>query len=139
MKSWKTNRMQLILVGAGAILLGSPARAQQETDPTIFEATSMVPQSEISTAQTVLNSEKESKGEKQAIASLNQASKDATLEGNVARMMTEEVAILVIMLAGIASIALYAMAATGRERQLQASPETSSYSTTTSAKAHGLA
>lgn len=136
MRLRKMIPMQLLLAGlASTFLLGSAARAQQDTDPTNFEATSMVPQSNASsTTQNAHNSSVGWKSEKPVVASLaNQAGKDTTLEASVARMMAAEVAIFATLLIGIASIVLYAMAATRRENQLQVSPDRAQYTTTTSA------
>jgi hypothetical protein len=134
--------MRLTLVGLGATLLfGSSARAQQEMDPTIFDNNpGMTRIDNRSTAQAAQKPAVLRKYEvNTASAAIIPSAKDSTLEASVSRMMATEAAIFVVLLAGIASIALYAVAATSRERELQVSSNSASYTTTTSATAHGTA
>lgn len=136
MRFQKMIRMQLILAGLGATFLsGSPARAQQDADPTIFEVSPIGPQSNTSSpTQNARNLGAERKREEQAVASLtNQSGKDATLEANMSRMMVEEIAIFATLLVGIAAIMVYATVAARSKGKVQVPPGSASFTTTTSA------
>lgn len=133
----KMVRTQVMLMGLGAaLLLASSAQAQQDMDPTAFDVnpgTPHVDKSAVRTAQSLPAAKK----------AYSEAGVPATLwsgqdkqEADLARLTIVDATMVVIMMAGIGLIVLYAMAATRRERRLQISPQTAPYTPASRATAH---
>ena len=122
MELQKKIRMQLMMAGFGAaLLMAGSARAQQDMDPTYFDinpGTPAVSKAAVRVAQSAPAATQN--GSTQSALKLA-VSKEATLEAGVARMAIVDAGIAFILLGGIGSIALYAMAATRHERNLGAS------------------
>jgi hypothetical protein len=118
MKFQAKIRMQMVMLGLGAaLLMAGSARAQQDMDPTYFAANPGTPAvSKVVTVRAVQNSQ--AAGEKGAAESTLALAnrRDVTLEAGVTRMAIVDASVALILLAGIASIARYAMAAIRRER-----------------------
>jgi hypothetical protein len=116
----KKIRMQMVMVGLGAaLLLAGSARAQQDMDPTYFDVNPGTPAVSKSAAIRVAQSSPavNENGSTQGALTLA-VSKEATLEAGVARMAIVDAGVVLVLLGGIFSIVLYAMAATRRERNL---------------------
>jgi len=107
-KAFRTRAMLLAGLGA-ALLIATPARAQQDMDPTYTHVRTAVNAAAIG----------EKKMQSQSVSDLP-AFKDATLEANLVRVTVADVASLAILFGGVILIALYATAATRRERRVQA-------------------
>jgi hypothetical protein len=123
-KAFRTRAMLLAGLGA-ALLIATPARAQQDMDPTYFDINPGTPRAEHrATARATVNPAVigEKKMQSQSAADLP-AFKDATLEANLVRVTVADFASLAILFGGVILIALYATAATRRERRLQALPD----------------
>jgi len=118
MKFQNQIRMQMVMVGLGAaLLMAGSARAQQDMDPTYFEAkpgTPAVSKVVVVRAAQTPQAAKENASAESTLALANGS--DATLEAGVTRMAIVDAGVALILLAGIVSIARYAMAATRRER-----------------------
>jgi hypothetical protein len=120
MELQKIIRMQMVMVGLGAaLLLAGSARAQQDMDPTYFDVNPGTPAVSKAAAIRVAQSSPavNENGSTQGALTLA-VSKEATLEAGVARMAIVDAGVVLVLLGGIFSIVLYAMAATRRERNL---------------------
>src|SRR5258708_10115185 len=119
-KAFRTRAMLLAGLGA-ALLLATPLRAQQDMDPTYFEVNPGTPRAEHLThvRATVNSTAAVQEVHAQPAAGLP-ATADATLEANIVRVTVADFAALVILVVGVILIALYATAATRRERRVQA-------------------
>jgi hypothetical protein len=120
MKIQKMVRGQLMLMGLGAaLLLASSARAQQDMDPTYFDINPGTPKVERNAAQNVTAA---SNVNTEAAAPAPLWSNQSTHEEAVfSRLIIVDASMVLILMAGLASIVLYVMAATRRVRQLQCS------------------
>ena len=112
MKFQKKLRMQMVIVGLGAaLLMAGSARAQQDMNPTYFDANPATPAvSKIVVAKTVQSSQagkETSAGNMLALANRS----DATLEAGVTRIAIVDSGVALMLLVGIVLIARYAMAA----------------------------
>jgi len=108
--------MSMVVMGLGAALLftGS-ARAQQEMDPTFFDlhpGTPAAKSATVRTAQQAPLATPKSRDTESALSIV--AGKDTTLEAGLARVAVIEGALALIFAGGLASIVLYALAATKR-------------------------
>ena len=128
MKFQKMIRMQVMLTGLGAaLLLASSAHAQQDMDPTDFPVNPGTQQSvKVNVARTMPAAAKEVSSEAMVPVSL-WSNQDTRQEADLNRMAIVDGTMAVILMAGIGLIALYARAATRRERRLEISPESASY------------
>jgi hypothetical protein len=134
MKFQTKIRMQLIMVGLGAaLLMAGSARAQQDMDPTYFDVNPGAPAVSqdvaVRTAQNTQAALENAQG--QAVA----ASGDSTLESVMTQIAIVDTSIAVILFGGVLVIVLYAMAATRRERGLQAPRTTTRYTPVSAATA----
>ena len=126
MKIQKMVRGQLMLMGLGAALvLASSARAQQDMDPTPFDINPGTPEAAQQVAQHVAAASKVNT--EAAAPTFLWSNQDARQEADFSRLNTVDASVVLILMAGVASIVLYAVAATRRERQLQFSPANASY------------
>jgi hypothetical protein len=134
----KMIRMQIMLLGLGAtLLLASAANAQQDMDPTFFQITPGTPHVDKSAVRTAQIPAVPKKVNSDAVVPASLWSGQETKqEADLARLTIMDGLMVVIMMAGIGLIVLYAMAATRRERRLQISPESASYTPASSATAH---
>jgi hypothetical protein len=118
MKFQNKIRMQMVMVGLGAaLLMAGSARAQQDMDPTYFDAKPGTPAvSKVVVVRTAQNPQaaKENASADSTLALANRS--DVTLEASVTRMTIVDAGIALILLGGIVSIVTYALAATRRER-----------------------
>ena len=139
MKAQRIVRMQVMLMGLGAaMLLASSARAQQDMDPTAFDVNPGTPKVERQVAQRTAQSAapaKEANTEGVIPAALwsGQATKQ---EADFSRLIVVDASMVLILMAGIASIVLYAMAATKRERRLEPILQDSPYGPVSGATTH---
>jgi hypothetical protein len=126
MKIQKMVRGQLMLMGLGAALvLASSARAQQDMDPTYFDINPGTPKVERK-AQHVAAARKVNT--ETATPAALWSNQNTRQEADFSRLIIVDASMVLILMAGLASIVLYAMAATRRERQqLQFSPASASY------------
>jgi hypothetical protein len=129
MKFQNKIRMQMVMLGLGAaLLMAGSARAQQDMDPTYFDAKPGTPAvSKVVVVRAAQSSQtaKENASAESALALANRS--DVTLEAGVTRMAIVDVGVALILLGGIVSIVLYAMAATRRERAPRVSPVSAPY------------
>ncbi len=129
MKLQNKIRMHMVMLGLGtALLMAGSARAQQDMDPTYFDVNPGTPAvSKVVTVRAAQSSQaaRENASAEGTLALANGS--DATLEAGVTRMAIVDAGVGVILLAGIVSIARYAMAATRRERAFRVSPRTAPY------------
>jgi len=125
----KRIRMQMIMAGFGAALfMAGSTRAQQDMDPTYFDVNPGTPAVSKAAVVRVAHSSQAAKENGQAESALTLASSnDATLEAGVMRMAIVDAGVALILVGGIASIVLYAMAATRRERMPRVSPVSAPY------------
>jgi hypothetical protein len=118
MKFQNRIRMQRVMLGLGAaLLMAGSARAQQDMDPTYFDVNPGTPAvSKVVVVRAAQSSQtaKENASAESTLALANRS--DVTLEAGVTRMAIVDVGVALILLGGIVSIVLYAMAATRRER-----------------------
>ena len=137
MKFQNKIRMQMVMLGLGAaLLMACSARAQQDMDPTYFDVNPGTPA--VSKAVAVraaqgLQAARENASAESTLALANRS--DVTLEAGVTRMAIVDAGVALILLAGIVSIVIYAMAATRRERALRVSPMTAPYTPVSAATA----
>jgi hypothetical protein len=137
MKLQKRIRMQMLMVGLGAaLLMAGSARAQQDMDPTYFDVNPGTPAvSKVMIVKAAPRPEV-AKDAARAESVLTLASNsDATLEAGVTRMAIVDAGVALMLLAGIVSIVLYAMAATRRERSIRISPVNAPYTPASAATA----
>ena len=129
MKFQTKIRMQMVMLGLGAaLLMAGSARAQQDMDPTYFDAKPGTPAvSKVVVVRAAQSSQtaKENASAESTLALANRS--DVTLEAGVTRMAIVDVGVALILLGGIVSIVLYAMAATRRERAPRVSPVSAPY------------
>jgi len=119
-KAFRTRAMLLAGLGA-ALLLATPVRAQQDMDPTYFDINPGTPRAEhLTHVRAAVNSTAAVKKVHAQPAAGLPATADATLEANIVRVTVADFAALVILFGGVILIALYATAATRRERRVQA-------------------
>jgi hypothetical protein len=137
MKFQNKIRMQMVMVGLGAaLLMAGSARAQQDMDPTYFDANPGTPAvSKVVTVRAAQSSQaaKENASAESTLALANRS--DVTLEAGVTRMALIDAGVALILLAGIVSIVRYAIAATRRERAVRISPKTTPYTPVSAATA----
>jgi hypothetical protein len=121
MKLQNIVRANVMLMGLGAaLLLAGSAFAQQDMDPTGFPVNPGTPKVEVAAVQPALQSAPVTKAENAGTAAqVSWWGAQTAQESDLSRMMVVDATMAVIMLAGVASIALYAIAATKRERRLQ--------------------
>ena len=129
MEIQKKIRMQMMMVGLGAaLLMAGSARAQQDMDPTYFDINPGTPAvTKAAVVRVAVNAPATKANEKAESALTLATSREGTLEAGVMRMAIVDAAIVLILLGGIVSIVMYAMAATRRERNLGASTVSASY------------
>ena len=114
MKMQTLVRMQMLMGLGAALLLASSGRAQQSMDP----ASSYSVAVERSEKTTMVPGIGKDDGEN--VISTALGSRRATRqETELARVMVADVIMVAILMAGIAGIAMYAMAATRRNRLLE--------------------
>jgi hypothetical protein len=137
MKFQTKIRMQMIVMGLGAaLLMAGLARAQQDMDPTCFEANPGTPAVSKGTAVRTAQSAQQATENGSAQSDLMLASSsEATLEAGVARMAVVDAGVALILFGGVISIVLYARAATRRERMIQVSQMNSPYAPVSAATA----
>jgi hypothetical protein len=113
MKFQNKIRMQMVMVGLGAaLLMAGSARAQQDMDPTYFEAnpgTPAVSKTVVVKSAQSSQAAKENGSAESAMAVANGS--DVTLEAGVTRAAIVDGGVVLILLAGIVLIARYAVAA----------------------------
>jgi len=106
MKFQKMIRVQMMLVGLGAgLLLARPVRAQQEVDPTFFEAASGASQLDQAAAVNAAPSLKATKS-----AAADSAAPLVAQEVNAAQLTSVDAKTIVVLMLGIGSIVLLGMA-----------------------------
>ncbi len=106
MKFQKMIRVQMMLVGLGAgLLLARPVRAQQEVDPTFFEAASGASQLDQAAAVNAALSLKATKS-----AAADSAAPLVAQEVNAAQLTSVDAKTIVVLMLGIGSIVLLGMA-----------------------------
>jgi hypothetical protein len=137
MKFQNRIRMQMAMLGLGAaLLMAGSAGAQQDMDPTYFDVNPGTPAvSKVVAVRATRNSQaaRETASAESTLALANRS--DVTLEAGVTRMAIVDAGAALILLAGIVSIVIYAMAATRRERALRVSPMTAPYTPVSAATA----
>jgi hypothetical protein len=134
----KMIRMQVILMGLGAaLMLAGSAHAQQDMDPSAFDVNPGTPHvAKVAAGHAAQNSAAFSKADSAASASESLWSGQATKqEADLARLTMVDATMVVILMAGVGLIVLYAMAATKRERRLEMSPQRASYTPASGATA----
>jgi hypothetical protein len=110
----------MLLTGLGAaLLLAASARAQQDMDPTYFDVNPGTPHVERrAPVRIAVNPKLTEERKMQAQPATNlPAMQDATLEAGLVRITVADFGALMILFGGVILIALYAMAATKRERR----------------------
>jgi hypothetical protein len=138
MKFRKVIRMQVMLMGLGAaLLLASSAHAQQDMDPTAFDVNPGTPHvAKVAAGHVAQSSAVANKTDAAASASQSLWSGQGTKqEADLARLTIVDGTMVLILMAGVGLIVLYAMAATKRERRLEMSPQSGSYSSASGATA----
>jgi len=137
MKFQNKIRMQMVMLGlVAALLMAGSARAQQDMDPTYFDVNPGTPAvSKVVVVRAAQSSQaaKENASAESTLALANRS--DVTLEAGVTRMAIVDVGVALILLGGIVSIVLYAMAATRRERVPRISKVTTPYTPVSAATA----
>jgi hypothetical protein len=120
MELQKKIRMQMVIVGLGAaLLMAGSARAQQDMDPTYFDVKPGTPAVSKAAVMRVAQSSPAAKENGSTQSALTLAvSKEATFEAGVARMAIVDAGVVLVLMGGVLSIVLYAMAATRRERNI---------------------
>jgi hypothetical protein len=139
MRLHKTVRMQMMLMGLGAaLLLASSAYAQQDMDPTDFPIQPSAPKVERHVAQrTAQNVEPSFAVETASFLPGTLGSGQSTRqESDFERMILADATMVLILMAGIGAIVLYAKAATKRERRLQPILRNSPYGPVSGATTH---
>jgi hypothetical protein len=135
----KMIRMQVMLVGLGAaLMLAGSARAQQDMDPAAFDVNPGTPH--IAKVAAGHASENPVAGKKANSAAFGNESlwngQETKQEADLTRLTMVDATMVVILMAGVGLIVLYAMAATKRERRLGMSPQSASYTPARGATAH---
>ena len=136
MKFQTRMRMQMLMVGVGAaLLMAGSARAQQEMDPTYFDVNPGTPAvSKVAVAPAAQRAQAISENEQAENAVTLASIQESTLEGGVTRLTVVDAGVVLILLAGVFSIAAYALAATRRER-IRVSPMSARYTPVSAATA----
>jgi hypothetical protein len=137
MKFQNEIRMQMMMMGLGAaLLMAGSARAQQDMDPSYFDANPGTPAvSKTVVVKTAQNSQaaKENASAESTMALANRS--DGTLETSVARIAVVDSGIALILLAGVVLIARYAVAAARGARVPNISKVTRPYTPVSAATA----
>ena len=131
----KVIRMQVMLMGLGAaLLLASSAHAQQDMDPTAFDVNPGTPHvTKVAAGHVAQSSAAAKKTDSAASASESiWSGQETKQEADLARLTMVDATMVVILMAGVGLIVLYAMAATKRERRLEMLPQRGSYSASAS-------
>jgi hypothetical protein len=130
----KMIRMQVMLMGLGAALLASSAHAQQDMAPSSFDVNPGTPHvTKVAAGRAPQNSASAKKMESAGSASESiWSSQETKQEADLARLTIVDATMVLILMAGVGLIVLYAMAATKRERRLEMSPQRRSYTTSAS-------
>jgi hypothetical protein len=131
-------RMQVILVGLGAaLLLAGSAHAQQDMDPSSFDVNPGTPHVvKVAAGHGSQSSVAAVKAKSEVSDSESIWSGQATQqEADLARLTMVDATMVVILMAGVGLIVLYAMAATKRERRLEMPRQRASYSPASGAPA----
>ena len=124
----KIVRTQVILVGLGAaLLLAGSTHAQQDMNPTAFDpGTPRV--AKVETAHTAQSTSTAKKANSTDTAGESLWSgEETTQEADLARLTMVDAILVVILMAGVGLIVLYAMAATKRERRVGTTYQSPSY------------
>jgi hypothetical protein len=129
MELQKKIQMQVVMVGLGAaLLMAGSTRAQQDMDPTYFDVNPGTPAVSKAAVIRVAQSSPAANENGSTQSALTLAvSEESTLEGGVARMAIVDAGIVLVLMGGILSIVLYALAATRRERTLGPSRVAAAY------------
>jgi hypothetical protein len=114
MKMQPLVRMQILMGMGAALLLASSGRAQQTMDPASSYSVTSEPSEKTAMVPVI-----ESDGSESVIAMALGSRQATRQETELARVMVADVIMLAILVAGIAAIAMYAMAATRRNRTLE--------------------
>jgi len=112
MKMQTLVRMQMLMGLGAALLLASPGHAQQTMEPA--SPYSVAPAEKVAMVPVI-----ESDGSENVVAMALGSGQATREESDLARVMIADVIMLAILMAGIAAIAVYAMAATRRNRLLE--------------------
>ena len=135
MKIQKRIRIR-VLVGLGAaLLMAGSARAQQDMDPTYFDVNPgarTVKEDAVMRAALHEQAKVDNAGAQDSAAVV---SGDSTLESVMTRIAIVDAGVVLVLFGGVISIVLYAMAATRRERGLQAQGENTPYTPVSAATA----
>ena len=115
MKMQTLVRMQVLMGLGAALLLASSAGAQQTMNPTGSYSSAAAQQAEKTAFVPVIERDGSENMVKMALGS-GEATQQET---ELARVMIADLVMLGILMAGIAAIAMYAMAATRRDRTLE--------------------
>ena len=136
MKFQARIRMQMLMVGLGAVLLmAGSARAQQEMDPTYFDVKPGAPViSKVAVAPAAQSAQASRQNTQAENAPALASIQESTLEGGVTRMTIVDAGVVLILLGGVFSIAAYALVATRRER-VRVSPMSARYTPVSAATA----
>ncbi len=125
----KTIRMHVMLMGLGAaLLLASSAHAQQDMDPTAFDVNPGTPRvAKVAAAHGTPSFATAQKSDSAASAGeLLWSRPETKQEADLARLTIVDATMVLIMMAGVGLIVLYALAATKRERRIEM-PQRASY------------
>jgi len=114
MKMQTLVRMQMLMGLGAALLFASSVGAQQTMDPASSNAVTSEPSEKMAMVPVI-----ESDGSESVIAMALGSGQATRQETELARVMVADVIMLAILMAGIAAIAMYAMAATRRNRMLE--------------------
>jgi hypothetical protein len=119
----------MMVVGLGAaLLMAGTARAQQDMDPTYFDVNPGTPAVSKTAAVRLAQSAPAATENGSTQSALKLAvSKEGTLEAGMARMAIVDTGVVLVLLGGICSIVLYALAATRRERRFEVSSVNAPY------------
>jgi hypothetical protein len=132
----KVIRMQVILMGLGAaLLLASSAHAQQDMDPSSFDVNPGTPHvTKVAAGRAAQGSAEVVKKANSAVSTSESilSGQETKQEADLARLTMVDATMVLILMAGVGLIVLYAMAATKRERRLEMSPQRGSYSASAS-------
>jgi hypothetical protein len=135
MKFQTRIRMQMLMVGLGAaLLMTGSARAQQEMDPTYFDVKPGTPAvTKVAVAPAAQSTQAATQNDQAENAVTLASIQESTLEGGVTLMTVVDAGVVLILLAGVFSIA-HAMVATRRERT-RVSPVSARYTPVSAATA----
>jgi hypothetical protein len=137
MEFLKVVRTHVMLIGLGAaLLLASSAHAQQDMDPTAFGINPGTPHVDMSALRAAQSLPAVKKAPSEAAVPTSLWNGQDKQEADLARLTIVDLTMIVIMMAGICLIVLFALAATRRERRLQISPQATPYTPASRATAH---